>query len=52
MRQAERAYPANRGSSKTASYQGGWYSVISLHGGGTPDMVDRPEIPSKRDNAG
>ena len=20
----------------TASYQGGWYSVISLHGGGSP----------------
>jgi 4-hydroxybutyryl-CoA dehydratase/vinylacetyl-CoA-Delta-isomerase len=23
----------------TASYQGGWYSVISLHGGGSPDAM-------------
>ena len=23
----------------TASYQGGWYSVISLHGGGSPEAM-------------
>jgi len=23
----------------TASYQAGWYSVISLHGGGSPDAM-------------
>ena len=25
----------------TASYQGGWYSVISLHGGGSPEAMKR-----------
>jgi len=25
----------------TASYQGGWYSVISLHGGGSPEAMRR-----------
>jgi len=25
----------------TASYQGGWYSLISLHGGGSPDAMKR-----------
>jgi 4-hydroxybutyryl-CoA dehydratase/vinylacetyl-CoA-Delta-isomerase len=25
----------------TASYQGGWYSVISLHGGGSPEAMER-----------
>jgi 4-hydroxybutyryl-CoA dehydratase/vinylacetyl-CoA-Delta-isomerase len=25
----------------TASYQGGWYSVISLHGGGSPAAMKR-----------
>lgn len=25
----------------TASYQGGWYSVISLHGGGSPEAMQR-----------
>lgn len=25
----------------TASYQGGWYSIISLHGGGSPDAMKR-----------
>ncbi|MCB1744375.1 MAG: hypothetical protein KDK91_28660, partial [Gammaproteobacteria bacterium] len=25
----------------TASYQGGWYSVISLHGGGSPAAMQR-----------
>jgi 4-hydroxybutyryl-CoA dehydratase/vinylacetyl-CoA-Delta-isomerase len=24
----------------TASYQGGWYSVISLHGGGSPEAME------------
>ena len=25
----------------TASYQGGWYSIISLHGGGSPEAMKR-----------
>ncbi|HEX3827150.1 MAG TPA: 4-hydroxyphenylacetate 3-hydroxylase C-terminal domain-containing protein, partial [Sporichthyaceae bacterium] len=25
----------------TASYQGGWYSLISLHGGGSPEAMKR-----------
>ena len=25
----------------TASHQGGWYSVISLHGGGSPEAMKR-----------
>jgi 4-hydroxybutyryl-CoA dehydratase/vinylacetyl-CoA-Delta-isomerase len=25
----------------TASYQGGWYSVISLHGGGSPEAMKK-----------
>jgi 4-hydroxybutyryl-CoA dehydratase/vinylacetyl-CoA-Delta-isomerase len=25
----------------TASYQGGWYSVMSLHGGGSPEAMKR-----------
>jgi 4-hydroxybutyryl-CoA dehydratase / vinylacetyl-CoA-Delta-isomerase len=25
----------------TASYSGGWYSLISLHGGGSPEAMKR-----------
>jgi len=25
----------------TASHQGGWYSIISLHGGGSPEAMKR-----------
>ena len=25
----------------TASHQGGWYSLISLHGGGSPEAMKR-----------
>ncbi len=32
----------------TASYQGGWYSVISIHGGGSPE-AERMEIMRKYD---
>ncbi|MGQ0793976.1 MAG: 4-hydroxyphenylacetate 3-hydroxylase family protein [Deltaproteobacteria bacterium] len=34
----------------TASYQGGWYSVISIHGGGSPE-AERMEIMRKYDIA-
>jgi 4-hydroxybutyryl-CoA dehydratase/vinylacetyl-CoA-Delta-isomerase len=38
----------------TASHQGGWYSVISLHGGGSPEAMKREiwrnyPVPEKRE---
>ena len=35
----------------TASYQAGWYSVISLHGGGSPEAMklrDLPQLPDRQ----
>jgi 4-hydroxybutyryl-CoA dehydratase / vinylacetyl-CoA-Delta-isomerase len=31
----------NASKDLTASYQGGWYSLISLHGGGSPEAMKR-----------
>jgi Aromatic ring hydroxylase len=38
---AERLQVARLLEDLTASYQGGWYSVISLHGGGSPEAMKR-----------
>lgn len=38
---AERLQVARLVEDLTASYQGGWYSVISLHGGGSPEAMKR-----------
>ncbi len=38
---AERLEVARFIEDLTASHQGGWYSVISLHGGGSPDAMKR-----------
>ena len=37
----ERAEVARFIEDLTASHQGGWYSVISLHGGGSPEAMKR-----------
>lgn len=38
---AERLQVARLLEDLTASYQGGWYSIISLHGGGSPEAMKR-----------
>ena len=40
VRQAHRGRPASI-EDLTASYSGGWYSLISLHGGGSPEAMKR-----------